>query len=299
MMHLLACLWMLIGYQLGTSSWIGAHSMLSAPPADVYIASLYWVVTTLTTVGYGDITGATYQEQLFTMAVEFIGIAFFALIMGSINKTLGQESGMLDIIEDRLQAVDLWLLKLDSTRKEKWLPRPIYEKIKEFINSSLRHDFDMLVDGFAFFDQLKPSLRFRVVEEVFEEFRDRFAYCFGDADGFRASKEFVSYFVCSLYCRIYVPNQVIVRRGDKFPELYLIETGHVVLSLRRKQEHEFFRLPALTYFGDCQIVLGYRAKECYASGSKETRMMCVSRKKLLALLEQFPQVKSYYTQRAR
>jgi len=81
--------------------------------------------------------------------------------------------------------------------------------------------------------------------------------------------------------------------------LYLIETGHVVLSLRRKQEHEFFRLPALTYFGDYQIVLNYRAKECYSSGSKETRMMCISRKKLTELLGQFPAVKTFYTLRAK
>jgi len=165
-------------------------------------------VTTLTTVGYGDIKGSTYQEQLFTMAVEFIGIAFFALIMGSINRTLGQEGGVSDIIDDRLQAVDRWLLKLDSTLKDKWLPRPIYEKIKEFINSSLRHDFDMLIDGYDFFDQLKPSLRYRLVEEVFEQFKDRFSYCFADPDAhFHASKEFVSYFVCNLYCRIYVPTR--------------------------------------------------------------------------------------------
>jgi hypothetical protein len=142
----------------------------------------------------------------------------------------------LDIIDDKLKEVDLWLLKLDNTRQDKFMPRPIYEKIKDFISSSLRHDYDMLIEGYDFFDQLKPSLRYRIIEDVFEEFKDRFNYCFVDADnGFKASKEFISYFICNLYCRIYIPNQIIVKRLDKFPEMYLIETGHVVVSLRKKQ----------------------------------------------------------------
>lgn len=86
------------------------------------------------------------------MAVEFLGIAFFALIMGSINKILNEDDGALDIIDDKIKEVDLWLLKFDNTRHDKSLPRPVYEKIKEFISSSLRRDFDMLIEGYDFFD---------------------------------------------------------------------------------------------------------------------------------------------------
>jgi hypothetical protein len=38
--------------------------------SDLYISCLYWVITTLTTVGYGDIRGYNSYEQLYTMAVE-------------------------------------------------------------------------------------------------------------------------------------------------------------------------------------------------------------------------------------
>ena len=53
------------------------------------------------------------------MGVEFLGIAFFGLIMGTINKVLGEEDGAADIIDSKLEEVDLWLLKLDNSRNDK------------------------------------------------------------------------------------------------------------------------------------------------------------------------------------
>lgn len=79
---------------------------------------------------------------------------------------------------------------------------------------------------------------------MFHDFKDRFNYFFiDDQTNFKASKEFISYFICNLYCRIYVPNQIIIRKNDRFAELYLIETGYVMMSLKNKWQHEYFKLP--------------------------------------------------------
>jgi voltage-gated potassium channel len=57
----------------------------------VYITSIYWVVTTLTTVGYGDFKGYQTTEYALQMVVEFIGIGIFSYLMGSINNLVGSE----------------------------------------------------------------------------------------------------------------------------------------------------------------------------------------------------------------
>jgi len=35
------------------------------------------------TVGYGDVTGKTKNEYLFSVLLEFMGMTFFSLVMGS------------------------------------------------------------------------------------------------------------------------------------------------------------------------------------------------------------------------
>jgi hypothetical protein len=107
MMHLVACTWLLIGENV-RDSWIsnpegGITDGLDSDRQTKYITAFYWVVTTLATVGYGDIKGYTWEEYAFNMFVEFIGIAFFSFIMGSINNIFMADNGSSDIIDTKLE----------------------------------------------------------------------------------------------------------------------------------------------------------------------------------------------------
>ena len=57
----------------------------------MYIFSLYWVFTVLTTVGYGDYAGSNSAEFMFSIALEFCGLTFFALLTGLITPLVTPE----------------------------------------------------------------------------------------------------------------------------------------------------------------------------------------------------------------
>jgi hypothetical protein len=134
--------------------------------------------------------------------------------------------------------------------------------------------------------------------EIFSDFYNDFKYLFMQ-DYFVADKEFVSRFLSQLYCRIYIPNQKMIKKGEKFAEIYMVHDGTVSLRLNRESS-EFFLLPKGSMIGDYQILLGLRAVEEYiSSDNSDTYTMCLSKKVFLGLLDQFPNAKEYYMMRAK
>lgn len=52
---------------------------------DKYVTALYWSMSTLTTVGYGDVTPGNANEKIMSMVGMVVGVTVFAYFMGSMS----------------------------------------------------------------------------------------------------------------------------------------------------------------------------------------------------------------------
>ena len=74
---MLACCWLYLGlYDLYIEdeslrkTWAFVNDFDEGDPYHLYVFSFYWILETVTTVGYGDYTGSTLSEQVFSMFLE-------------------------------------------------------------------------------------------------------------------------------------------------------------------------------------------------------------------------------------
>jgi hypothetical protein len=79
--------------------------------SDRYVASLYWALTTMTTVGYGDIVPRSEGEKVYAMAAMILACGTFAYVVGSIGGIISKQSERATAYRDRSNAVNEYLKK--------------------------------------------------------------------------------------------------------------------------------------------------------------------------------------------
>jgi hypothetical protein len=82
-----------------------------------YVVSLYWAVTTLTTMGYGDITPKVMAEYIYTIIVMLMGVSFYAYIASNVSIVLANMDEAGSEYRDNMEKLGEFM-----TRKRMTLP---------------------------------------------------------------------------------------------------------------------------------------------------------------------------------
>lgn len=86
--HMMNCFFYLISESSDDrNSWLYSSNYIDQEALDRYITSFYFVISTITTTGYGDIVPVTIPERAFAAFIIFSGVIFFGF---SINKVVEQ-----------------------------------------------------------------------------------------------------------------------------------------------------------------------------------------------------------------
>lgn len=98
--YFIGCLFYLVSglFSKEDPNFIQTYSLKETPGYYQMITSCYFSITTLSTVGYGDLSPQSRHEMIFGIFIMLAGVAFFSYIMGSFieiistfNQNLGNE----------------------------------------------------------------------------------------------------------------------------------------------------------------------------------------------------------------
>ena len=169
--HIFACFWCIIGTEeaaLLKNAWqndgisnLGIHEQ--------YIISLYFVTTTMTTVGYGDMSGKTGVEQVYLIIMMMSGGFIFSMLTGSL-------SSILQSMDQSNAALAEKMLYLNRLQNQYGVGGELYNEIKKTLN----YDSKMAVAELSnFIEQLPPQLKVSVAITMYKETFDTHTFFIG------------------------------------------------------------------------------------------------------------------------
>jgi len=86
--HIFGCIWIFIGRSFTEEGWIVSNNYNDLKPFSMYLTALYFTFTTISTVGYGDISGGDIVEKWYCILILFIGVLSYSFIAGSITSII-------------------------------------------------------------------------------------------------------------------------------------------------------------------------------------------------------------------
>ncbi|MEM7549626.1 MAG: cyclic nucleotide-binding domain-containing protein [Bacteroidota bacterium] len=224
--HWLSCGWM---YIHGIDSTIDLKSN--------YIRALYWVVTTLTTVGYGDITPHTNSEYLYTIMMQILGIGAFGYIIGNVTFYLKRrDPATLSYIEN--------IEKLNTLLKYRGLPKSLQRKLQYFYTYQWRerlgYDESSLLTGLP--ESLKGEVSIHLKKEIIRKI-----------SLFRNAEEgFLDEIAKMLTTVVLTPGDYLFRSGDEGDAMYFVISGELS-ALDNSEENTFAEFSVGDHFGEIAL----------------------------------------------
>ena len=215
-LNLATCLFIFLGIN-SYSNWIIKLNIQDEPFLKIYLISLYFIIVTITTVGYGDITGNSISEIIFQIILLIVGTISYSFIISYISNYIIKSNKKSMTYEKNLEI--LQEIKLSHPNMKESIYR---EVLRTLYNEQLyeRKDKHLL------FDSLSYSIKNELIIEMYKPLIMNFIF-FKDI----YNSDFFIKVATSLKSLISVKGNILIQEGDFVKEIFFIKSGVVGLNI--------------------------------------------------------------------
>ena len=102
--HVCACLWIFIARydEIDKNNWIFINNYDDHGIFKIYMLALYFTVTTIMTVGYGDISAYNSLEMAYCIFLMLIGVVSFSYTTGALSSIIASSDSKSALLKDKL-----------------------------------------------------------------------------------------------------------------------------------------------------------------------------------------------------
>jgi CRP-like cAMP-binding protein len=275
--HIMACLWYYSAkfQDFAPDTWVLKFGYLDLDVGSLYLRSIYFIITTLSTVGYGDIYPVNDLERILA-AVWIIFVMFF------MSFTIGSMSGMMSSIDTKEKVLRYKISVIEEFCKDCKLNKELKFKLKQaLIYSTEKHGGSLYKKEEIIF-QLPKELRFKVAMAMHKGYASRIKIF---TDLIKIDRVFVSSIIPLLVSQKFLTQDFIYKKGEHPDELFFIVKGRIGYSDNLLFQQKFDG----DYFGDIELFIP--SKRLFNTVAQvSTELFTIKKSIFLELLKKFPQI---------
>ena len=215
--HFFACAFFYLSQQEGSGAATWMVVCGGAKPGGVpdtiwrqYLLSLYWSLTTLSSIGYGDMTPQTDPEFIMVACYMMINYCISVYIIGNMTILTTQADAATRAFRKQLADAEAFMT---TYRLAPSMQRHMRGVLTLRFNDAREHR--------EVLDAMPPALRRRVAASLYRPLIAR-AYIF---EGLPPGDPFVAVFATSLVVELYMPGMNILTQGAPALELFFVASG--------------------------------------------------------------------------
>ena len=272
--HLSACFWFYVATTQGesTRTWVDEAGLRFASTGAQYVGSLYWSLTLISGIGFGDIIPVTTDERIYVIFAMCIGVTAFSYSIGAMSQLVHRlEASPLN---DRLDQVNAYM-------KFRSLPKDLQDEVREyyFVNwetGQAAHDEKSIL--------MELSSRLRNAVSLYVTEHQMAGNVFFDG----VSAAFVADALLRVTTSAASPGDVIVREGLVGSEMFLIYSGTVQVV---NADHSllFAHLGPGMFFGELALLLPDSTRSATVIATTPVKLGVISLANIIDVLSAHPE----------
>jgi len=247
--HWTACIWYLVSAMDSLDrhdTWVKYRKVWvddGAEVADAYVSALYWSVTTMITIGYGDIFAISYNEKICAIGAMMVSCGVFAYILGNISNVVNKKNELEAVHRTRV-------ISLNSYMKQKDLPQELRFRVRRYLDYIWEHQERNKMEEDEILELLSEPLR----EEIYANTRGPVFKTYELFANFNPN--FPAALCAELVPEVFAPGDSVFDEGEKTNKMYFLLTGTVDVH-HKFSSSSFRQLRKSAFFGE----IGFFAKK--------------------------------------
>ena len=201
-----------VGEHPTTSTWLSVYGINNASFTIQYLACLYWALSTVTTVCFGDVPPHSILEHVYVIVVAVLCFFLVAALVGNI-------ASLLTHLDAAAAALAHKLNKFDEYARRHGLPELLQYRVHQYWIHL--HKLQQGVDEEALLLDMPRTLRTAVATARYLKYLQHqpyFAFC---------EPNLLQQLAEALKLEVFIPGDMIMCEGDLGRKFYIVKQGQI------------------------------------------------------------------------